>query len=143
MLHPKLRAVKIFLLFLWLSCGFIGKAQIKEQLIQLQQAVGLSSHQIMKLVQIDSLYVQEMQNTKQDAETRYNSPGNIQLQHKYRLLRRLRSYEAILTTEQYNKIKTLRFDIYEHKKWMAEFYNKNKLPSIEEAVAKEQKSKSN
>jgi hypothetical protein len=122
-------------LFVFLSCGI--RAQIKEQLIQLRQELSFSSHQIIKLVQLDTMYLQEMENRKEEAETNYNPPRGIQLQHKYCLLRRLRGYQEILTEEQFSKMKKLRFDIYPYKEWMATFYKKNKLSTIEEVVEKE------
>lgn len=122
-------------LFVYLSFGM--RAQIKEQLIQLKQELNLTSNQIIKLVQFDTVYLQEMQNRKEEAETAYNPPHAIQLQHKYSLLRRLRGYKSILDEEQYIKMKKLRFDIYPYKEWMAAFYKKNKLPPIKEAIARE------
>lgn len=129
--------MKAVITLISLSLFSVGNAQLRYELEALRKETGITSQQVLKLMQIDTVYLQEMENMKEEAETRYNPPHAIQLQHKYSLLRRLNGYKSILDEEQYSKIKKLRFDIYPYKEWMASFYKKNKLTTIEDAVEKE------
>lgn len=127
--------MKVFITLTALCLFSVCNAQLRYELEALRKETGITSQQVLKLMQIDTVYLQEMENKKEEAETGYNPPHAIQLQHTYSLLRRLKGYRNVLTEEQYSKMKKLRFDIYPYKEWMDAFYKKNKRPPIKEAIA--------
>ena len=102
----------------------------------LKEGLALTREQKSNLQKIDEAYLQDMEGIKDRADTGYNPPKHIQHQHAHILLRRFRDIKKVISTEQYEILRRLRFDIYEHKDWLVAFYKKNKLPTIEQAVAK-------
>ena len=111
-------------------------AQTKKRIDSLAQILELSREQKETLIEINGYYLNDMDGIKDRADTGYNPPRHIQYQHVYTLIRRLKALEKLLTPEQYKKIREIDFDIYPFKEWLAAFYKRNKLPTIEAAVAK-------
>ena len=95
------------------------------------RAAKLTSGQIQQMAAIDTEYLHDMAGIRERAETNYNEPKHIHLQHKYSLLRRLRAFRKILSPEQYEQVVKAKFDIAPDKDWLATFYKKNKLVPIE------------
>lgn len=98
----------------------------------------LTQKQKMELKKIDLAYLKEADGKRHRAETGYNDPKHIQYQHVMNVLRRFEAMKQILSEEQYLQIRNAQFDIYPHREWMQDFYRKNKLPTIEEAVRKKE-----
>ena len=131
--------MKIVSLAFFLLIFDTSKAQLRLGVDSIKKELQLTNEQVMKIVQIDSAYVLDMEGMKSRAETGYNPPKDIQYQHKFILLRRFKAYKELLNADQYEKMRILRFDIYRNSKWLADFYKKSKLPTIEEALAKLEK----
>lgn len=129
---------KFFCFVFFFIIAHISIAQPKAGSDSISVLLKLSHEQTLELVEIDKETLNDMHGMKERAVSGYNPPADIQYQHKFIIIRRLQALEKVLTTEQYQKIIKLRFDISPDSKWFASFYKTHKLPTIEQAVAKKQ-----
>jgi hypothetical protein len=133
--------MRIFIILLLLAGCCTADAQLRRNIDSIKKELQLTNGQVMEIIEIDTAYLKDMEGIRDRADTGYNPPKHIQYQHKYTLLRRFRAYKELLTPEQYVKIRALRFDIYRYSNWLADFYKKNNLPPIGEALAKLEKAR--
>lgn len=127
--------MKILLIIAYIIFGFCSSAQVSDFKDSLYVELGLTRDQRSKINKINDSYLKDMEGIKDRADTGYNPPKHVQYQHAHCLRRRFRDMKNVTTPEQYEKLRSLRFDIYQHADWLVNFYKKNKLPSIEQAVA--------